>query len=213
MNITENVALACLLVLAMAGFSKTVSAQSEKKQPAPVETNDASIVEASLGDAKNVHRLENLFFSGQFSADDLQEIKAAKVDRIITLRTDGELDWDERAAVEDAGLEFEQVPVAGADGLTDEAIDKVRGLLKDKSKPTLLHCGSANRVGGVWLTWRVLDEGVDVETAIEEAKTIGLRSPAIQKKALGYIERKQAGAGAKEQVDDTKSSDALPNGK
>jgi hypothetical protein len=52
-------------------------------------------------------------------------------------------------------------------------------------------------VGGVWLTRRVLDEGVDVKTAIEEAKTIGLRSPAIQKKALDYIQRKKT-SGAEE---------------
>lgn len=206
MSITKNVALVCLLILIISGFPETVLAQSESKQLAPVESSDASIVETSLGSAKNVHRLENLFFSGQFSPDDIQKIKAEKIGRVITLRTDGEIDWDERATVEAAGLKFEQVPVAGADGLTDEVFGKVRGLLKDRSQPTLLHCGSANRVGGVWLTWRVLDEGVAVETAVEEAKMIGLRSPAIQKKALGYIQRKQADAGTEESVGDAPHS-------
>ena len=197
MSVTEIVAFACLLVPAMVGFPETGSAQSANKQPAPAKADEASVVDASLGNAKNVHRLNDLFFSGQFSREDIQQIKKARVGRVITLRTDGELDWDERSAVEAAGLQFEQVPVGGADALTDEVFDKVRRLLKDKSQPTLLHCGSANRVGGVWLTRRVLDEGVDVRTAIEEAKTIGLRSPAIQKKALDYIQRKKT-SGAEE---------------
>jgi ubiquinone/menaquinone biosynthesis C-methylase UbiE len=53
----------------------------------------------------------------------------------------------------------------------------------------MLHCGSANRVGAVWLTYRVLDQGVPIETAIEEAKTIGLRSPEYEAKARDYIHR------------------------
>ena len=133
MSVTKIVAFACLLVPAMVGFPETGSAQSANKQPAPAKADEASVVDASLGNAKNVHRLNDLFFSGQFSSEDIQQIKKARVGRVITLRTDGELDWDERSAVEAAGLQFEQVPVGGADALTDEVFDKVRRLLKDKS--------------------------------------------------------------------------------
>jgi len=202
MNKTKHVALAILSVLTVTVSLEPIVAQSEQKQSAPAQAGDASIVEASLGNAKNVHRQKSLFFSGQFSPDDIEKIKEAKIDRIITLRTDGEIDWDERAAVEAAGIEFEQVPVGGAAGLTDQVFDKIRALLKDQSQPTLLHCGSANRVGGVWLTHRVLDEGVEVKTAVAEAKTIGLRSPAIQEKALDYIRRKQLNAGVESIVSD-----------
>jgi hypothetical protein len=41
----------------------------------------------------------------------------------------------------------------------------------------------------VWLTWRVLDEGVPYDEALVEAHAIGLRSPALEAKAADYIER------------------------
>ena len=145
---------------------------------------------AVVGETRNVHRLGDLFFAGQFNKDDIEKIKDQNIARVITLRTDGEVDWDEQAAVESAGVEFMSVPFR-PDTLTDDVFTKVRGLLRDESKKTLLHCGSANRVGGVWLTYRVLDEGVDLQTALAEAKEVGLRTPLIEAKAIDYIKRQQ----------------------
>ena len=196
-----------LTIPSMIVAPKNVMAQSQKKQALEVEAGDASIVDASLGKAKNVHRLKDLFFSGQFTPKDIEEIKAAKIERVITLRTDGEIDWNEKSAIESAGLEFEQVPFRGPESLTDDVFDKVRGLLSDESQPTLLHCGSANRVAGVWLTYRVLDEGVELDTAIAEAKAIGLRSPLIEEKAVGYIKRQRLNHGATGADAETSSSD------
>jgi hypothetical protein len=55
-----------------------------------------------------------------------------------------------------------------------------------------LHCGSSNRVGAVWLPWRVLDGGVEVEKAVAEAKPIGLKKAEYEEKALDYIKRNQS---------------------
>ncbi len=150
-----------------------------------------TIEDATLGSTVNVHKFGNLFFGGQFSAEDLPQISKEGITRIITLRTEGEVDWDEKKEVQDANIEFVEVPFRSPDALTDEVFTKVRNLLKDKSKKTLLHCGSANRVGGVWLPFRVLDEDADLETAIQEAQQIGLRTPFIKEKALDYIHRMQ----------------------
>jgi hypothetical protein len=51
-----------------------------------------------------------------------------------------------------------------------------------------IHCGSANRVGAVWLIKRVLQDGWTVPKATEEAKMIGLRSAPLEQFALKYIE-------------------------
>lgn len=40
------------------------------------------------------------------------------------------------------------------------------------------------------MAYRVLDQDVDLETAKKEAKTVGLRTPAYEEKALEYIQRK-----------------------
>ena len=201
-------AFAALLTLtqihATQSNSTTTHPAQDSAQPVEVqgadsgETNSApgrapSKVQAgSLGSTKNVHQCGNLFFAGQFTPEDVPEIKREKIDRVINLRTDGEIEWNEQSVVQDAGLSYESVPFQSPDSLTDDVFDKVRQLLKDDSTKTLFHCGSANRVGGVWLPYRVLDEGVAVETAIAEAKKIGLKSPVIQEKALDYIRRKLA---------------------
>ena len=62
------------------------------------------IAEDSLGEAKNVHRLGDLFFSGQFTPEDVEVLKERGIKRVITLRTDGEVDWDEEAALKAAGI-------------------------------------------------------------------------------------------------------------
>lgn len=187
--------LTLLLLLPCAnGFSQTSTTRPAVK-PSVVEADSdgrgGAILSAELGQAKNVHRLDDLFFAGQFAEDDIANLKEQTITRIITLRTEGEIDWDEKTAVESAGIEFIEVPFRAPETLTDEVFDKVRELLKDKSRKTLFHCGSANRVGGVWLPYRVLDEGVDLQIAVAEAKQIGLKTPFIQEKALDYIQRQQ----------------------
>lgn len=156
------------------------------------ETKPPAIEQSSLGNTKNVHKADQLIFAGQFTKDEIKLIQDAKVTRVITLRTDGEIDWDEEAAIKEAGMTFIKIPFRTPEALTDEVFDKIRELLRDKSKTTLFHCGSANRVGGTWLPYRVLDEGVDLEQALREAKEIGLKTPFIKEKALAYIKRKQA---------------------
>ena len=173
-------------VLMLLGGS-SVTAQTD----ATAQAKPNKIESSELGSAKNVHRLGNLFFSGQFAQVDIATLKEHGVTRVITLRTDGEIEWDEKGAIKNAGMEFLKVPFRSPEALTDDVFDSVRRLLNDKSKTTLLHCGSANRVGGVWLPHRVLDEGVELETALEEAKQIGLHTEFIEEKALDYIKRMQ----------------------
>jgi hypothetical protein len=52
-----------------------------------------------------------------------------------------------------------------------------------------VHCGSANRVGAMWLIKRVKLDGWDVDRATAEAETIGLRSPGLKEFALEYVRR------------------------
>ena len=159
------------------------------------QESPAEVVKGKLGTTPQVHRSGDLLFSGQFSPADLMALKDQGVKRVITLRNANETKFDEAEIVTEAGMEHVRVPFASEEALTDEVFDKVRQLLKDDPEKTLLHCGSANRVGGVWLPYRVLDQGVDVPTALKEAKTIGLRTPFIEQKALDYINR-QRGAGS-----------------
>jgi len=71
--------------------------------------------------------------------------------------------------------------------LTPKVFDKARKLLRTSEKPILLHCSSANRVGAVWIPFRALDMGIPLEQAVEEAKTIGLKTPAYEEIARQYV--------------------------
>ena len=70
-----------------------------------------------------------------------------------------------------------------------EVFDQAREQLKTAERPILLHCASANRVGAVWLPYRVLDGGLSWDHALAEAKTVGLKSPDYEAKAKDYIQR------------------------
>lgn len=177
-------AVVALLFLASQSFGQSNQEQVEHKAP-------SSVKEANLGGTVNVHQCGSLFTSGQFSPKDIEALKSKKIARIITLRTDRELKWDEKKTVEEAGIKFIKLPLGSPDGLTDEYFESIRELLKNKSTPTLLHCGSASRVGSAWLPFRVLDEGIRLEVALKEAKMIGSRSAAMEAKAIDYIKRIQ----------------------
>ena len=65
----------------------------------------------------------------------------------------------------------------------------LRELLRDtNNQPMMMHCGSANRVGAIWLIYRVLDEGWTYEDALKDAESVGLRSAELTERAKKYIE-------------------------
>ncbi|MGH9221329.1 MAG: fused DSP-PTPase phosphatase/NAD kinase-like protein [Vicinamibacterales bacterium] len=85
------------------------------------------------------------------------------------------------------GLNYIHVPFNAAQP-DDAVVDRFLAAIANKAnQPAYVHCGSANRVGAVWLVKRVVQDGWTVEKATEEAKLIGLRSEPLEKFALAYI--------------------------
>ena len=85
------------------------------------------------------------------------------------------------------GLKYVHIPFNGQQP-DPKVVDQFLAAIADKSnQPAYVHCGSASRVGAVWLVKRVLQDGWTVEKATEEAKFIGLRSEPLEKFALDYI--------------------------
>ncbi len=153
---------------------------------------NAKLVDAELGDTINVHRCGDVWLAGQPPKSEFAKLKQQGVQTVITIRTPGELTWDEQQIVESAGLKYVALPFLAADELSDEIFDRSRELLRT-AKPgegILLHCGSASRVGAVWLVHRVLDGRMAIPEARKEAARVGLRSPAFEEKALDYLRRK-----------------------
>ena len=69
-----------------------------------------------------------------------------------------------------------------------KVVDSFLAAVGDRSnQPVFIHCGSANRVGGVWMIKRVLKDGWPIDRAREEAEAIGLRDPQLTAFATTYI--------------------------
>ena len=155
----------------------------------------AQVEKAELGSTVNVHRCGTIYLAGQPGRDDLAKLKEQGVAMVIDLRTDGEIDWDEGAAVKGQGIDYAKLAFRGADSLTDDILNKTRELLcvaVKENRKIVVHCGSANRVGAVWLAHRVLDDGLSWEAAAAEAEEVGLRTPAYSERVKSYVAAKQA---------------------
>jgi uncharacterized protein (TIGR01244 family) len=92
-----------------------------------------------------------------------------------------------RVAAAGAGLKYIHLPFNTAQ--PDAAVvDRFLAAVADPlNQPVLVHCGSANRVGGVWMIKRVLQDGWAVDRARAEAEAIGLNSPQMAAFAMEYI--------------------------
>lgn len=167
----------------------TTAGQSTETQ----KDTDQQLCRDQCGAIKQLHRLGGIYLAGQPSVDDLKKARDRGIKTIVSLREPKELNWDEEAAATQLGLQYQSIPFRSPESLTDAVFDKARKVLSDKEKrPLMLHCGTANRVGAVWLVHRALDDGVPVAQALDEAKTAGLRTPAYVDKAIDYVNRHQS---------------------
>lgn len=85
------------------------------------------------------------------------------------------------------GLNYIHIPF-NTQAPEQKTVDDFLAAVANKAnQPVYIHCGSANRVGAVWLVKRVLQDGWPIDKATEEAKLIGLRAAPLEQFALKYI--------------------------
>jgi len=184
--IALNLGIVLLYSLAACNTPKTASEQAAVGQSGSLES-------VSIGDIRNVHKLDDIWFAGQPAAEDILILNGAGIKSVLNLRHAAEhKDLDEKQIVQSIDMNYVNVPFSGQAQLTDEVFDAVRNELRTAERPLFFHCASANRVGATWLPYRVLDEAVDFEQALREAKEIGLRSPGYLQRAREYIAAQQA---------------------
>ncbi len=154
-----------------------------------VEQTTAKLEPVQLGNTPNVHKYQQIFLAGQPSEADFEIVKQAGIKTVINLRMPAEMDFDEPQVVDRLGMSYRNPGIGSANTLTDQRFEEVRRLLNQtENHPILLHCRSANRVGAIWLAYRVLDGGVGYEAALAEAKRVGLKSSALEVRAKEYIQ-------------------------
>lgn len=130
----------------------------------------------------------NQLVMGQPQPHELVALSRAGVRHVVNARAEGELEaWDEPRLLDELGMEYHHIPIAGADDLDREAIDhfdKVLGEIGDE--PVLLHCASGNRIGALFALRAAWIDGEDSETAIEIGRAHGLtRLETVVREKLG----------------------------
>jgi uncharacterized protein (TIGR01244 family) len=96
-----------------------------------------------------------------------------------------------QAAAKAAGLKYIHLPFNGASP-DPKVVDSFLAAVADRAnQPVYIHCGSASRVGAVWMIKRALRDKWPDEKALVEAQAIGLSSPALTAFATDYIKTHQ----------------------
>ena len=96
------------------------------------------------------------------------------------------------AAAEAAGLKYIHLPFSGSAPDPKIADAFIAAVTDAANQPVFIHCGTANRVGALWLAKRMLVDKWDQARALEEAKLIGLTSEALERFALEFVRSKGA---------------------
>ena len=127
--------------------------------------------------------------AGQPTAAQLEQLARSGVESVADLRAASEdRGFDEPAAVAHLGLEYHSIPVVGASIGAGE-FAAVRSLLRARgTRPVLVHCKSANRVGAALIPWLVLDQHRSIDDALVTARKVGLRSDEMARAAIAYID-------------------------
>jgi uncharacterized protein (TIGR01244 family) len=170
-----------LISISAALLATAVLTSAQQKITKPGITNFTRVdAVVACGGATETSALEGLKNDGFKAVINLRQAteKGANID-------------ENRARAEALGLKYIHIPFNGA-APENKTFDDFLAAVSDKAnQPVYVHCGSANRVGAVWLAKRVLQDGWTVEKATEEARLIGLSAAPLEKFALQYIAEKR----------------------
>ena len=128
--------------------------------------------------------------AGATTLEALEEVQRRGFVSVVNFRTEGENGANPAGAAEKAaelGMKYFHIPFRSSEPWAEAAEEFLKVIAEPVNQPTFVHCGSAKRVGAMWLIKRVKLDGWDVERATVEAEAIGMRSPALKEFALAYV--------------------------
>jgi uncharacterized protein (TIGR01244 family) len=167
--------IACAVAL-LVTFALSVPAQAAQRDTAPAGVSNYTPVDATVACA------------GATPVEAIPEIKRKGFASIINFRMPQEKGAnieESKAAAEKAGLTYIHLPHQTPTPEIAEAF--LKAIADPANNPVYIHCASANRVGAMWFIKRVKLDGWDVDRAMKEAETIGLRAPNLKSFVLGYV--------------------------
>jgi uncharacterized protein (TIGR01244 family) len=127
--------------------------------------------------------------AGVTPLDALPHLKRSGFASVINLRRAEEEGADVEASRErssELGLRYVHIPLV-TDAPDPARVEEFLAAVTDPlNQPAFIHCVSANRVGALWYVKRVVLDGWSEEKAMEEATSIGLRTPGLKEFVVEY---------------------------
>ena len=123
---------------------------------------------------------DQFFVGGQPTEKALREMKARGVTTVVNLRTPPEMTsqvkFDEAALVKELGMKYVYLPVRGDSTYpySPKTLNEFAKAVKEANGKVLLHCTIAWRASHLWGAYLIQERGVDVETALTNARAINL---------------------------------------
>jgi len=145
-----------------------------------------------LGETENVFRVSGqILLAGQPSESDFSKVAKAGFKRVLNLNPKKNLGEESRICRR-LWLDYYHLSFDDETQLSDDIFNQVRQfLVKSKAVPVLVHCESNDRSAAVWAAYRTLDQGIDLERSIQEARAMGLKTDGYEAKLREYVSRQR----------------------
>lgn len=137
----------------------------------------------------NVSREGQYTFAGQPTEGAIETYAAEGGAMVIDLRMHQGKDappFGERSKVEGLGMKYVHIPISPATFGTAD-VDKFARAVAEAGGPVLIHCGTSNRVGGMWAAYLARERGMAADAAVEAGKAAGMRSEDVERAARRVI--------------------------
>jgi protein tyrosine/serine phosphatase len=173
-NVLTRVFAATLLVaLALAG-------------PSIAQDQKAAISKIKID---NFGRISDSFYRGaQPKGQDYSDLASLGIKTIVNLTSD-DVDVNEKAMVEKAGMKYIQIPMTTHEPPTPAKISQFLGIVKNsESTPIYLHCvGGKHRTGVMTALYRMTDEGWTADQAFKEMKQYKFGADFLHKEFKNFV--------------------------
>lgn len=127
----------------------------------------------SLGTTFEYRPNDKLICTGSLTPDAVTKAASEDVVQVINLCPAAETSWDEESAVQQQGMTYHNIPIAGPQDLSDPNVDRLLELLDEAPGKTLIHCASSNRVGAL-LALAAQKKGASITEALSVGRSGGL---------------------------------------
>ncbi|HSE42739.1 MAG TPA: dual specificity protein phosphatase family protein [Acidobacteriota bacterium] len=137
----------------------------------------------------NFGRISDSFYRGaQPKGQDYSDLALLGIKTIVNLTSD-DVDVNEKAMVEKAGMKYIQIPMTTHEPPTPAKISQFLGILKNpESTPIYLHCvGGKHRTGVMTALYRMTDEGWTADQAFKEMKQYKFGADFLHKEFKNFV--------------------------